>query len=61
MAVAKKPPAQPPDRASEQAPRNARSEEPSLGADQADFDDDDEVGPQGGYGGTGSDQSRPKR
>ncbi len=38
-----------------------RSEEPGLGADPADFDEDDEVGPQGGYGGTGPDQSRPKR
>ena len=36
-------------------------DQPQLQADPADFEEDDEVGPQGGYGGTGPDQSRPKR
>ncbi len=37
------------------------ADQPQLQADPADFEEDDEVGPQGGYGGTGPDQSRPKR
>jgi hypothetical protein len=38
-----------------------QADDPQLEAEPADFVDDDEVGPQGGYGGSGPDQMRPKR
>jgi hypothetical protein len=38
-----------------------RDTEPQLTADPADFEDDDEVGPEGGYGGSGPDQSRQRQ
>jgi hypothetical protein len=62
MTVPKKP--QPDDRdRPESAPGMPGSpfDEAELRADPADFEEDDEVGPQGGYGGTGPDQSRPGR
>ena len=38
-----------------------QADDPQIEAEPADFIEDDEVGPQGGYGGSGPDQSRPKR
>ena len=38
-----------------------QADDPQFEAEPADFVDDDEVGPQGGYGGAGPDQGRPKR
>ena len=35
-------------------------DDPELEVEPADLVDDDEVGPQGGYGGSGPDQSKPK-
>jgi hypothetical protein len=35
--------------------------EPQLEAEPADFADDEEVGPEGGYGGSGPDQGRQKQ
>jgi hypothetical protein len=38
-----------------------QADDPQPEVEPADFIEDDEVGPHGGYGGSGPDQSRPQR